>query len=523
MVRPRPTLTPVPAGRRHARRGGCLGRALLLLVVLGGGGWLTVHFFGNQIVPPAVDGVRAVIGPEAMAQVEATYYGWVDTAHQWQRDLGLAPRVKAPWAVPTPVAGRPAARPTTPPDPSDDPDARAAGSPPTATAIPPPDTATPEPSATPAAPGTRVIDELPSTLPPRPATATATATPRPTRTPRPPRATPTRHALSPTVPADLTPAAPPPPPTAVAAALSPTATVADPTPAPPDWAAAGAYDGTAPPPLYPPINDGAMAGEGLWTSEGFPTPPSGDQAPIFWKTYLRPDPARPDALMYLVRFDPRRVRLHMVAGTKEPVSPWGAQGPGQVPESDLARLAAAFNGGWKSVHGNYGMLVNGQQIVPANPRPDTATLALHADGRVELAGWKTLQAATDLVSYRQNCPLMIDNGTIAVQDHITSTWGLSLLDEMYVWRSGLGMTADGYLIYAAGTPLSADELASGLQQAGAVYAMELDINSAWVHWLDYTPDASGKMQADPLVPDMAYTRSQYLTPTERDFFYLTWR
>lgn len=280
--------------------------------------------------------------------------------------------------------------------------------------------------------------------------------------------------------------------------------------------------GDSPMPLYAPIQDGALAGEGFWTSAGFPAPPNGGP-PAFWKTFVRPDPARPDAMVYLVRFDPRRVQLHMTAGTQEPVSPFGLTGPGQVAPGDVANLVAAFNGGWKSVHGNYGMQVGGQSIAPPNTRPDTATLAEHADGRIELASWKTISAATDVVSYRQNCPLLIDDSKIQVQGHITSTWGLSLLSEMYVWRSGLGQTADGSLIYAAGTPLSADELAAALASAGAVTAMQLDINSAWVHWLTYRPGPNGQPRAEPLVADMAFRRDQYLSPADRDFFYLTWR
>jgi hypothetical protein len=270
------------------------------------------------------------------------------------------------------------------------------------------------------------------------------------------------------------------------------------------------------------IHDGALPGDGLWIADDLPQPPSGG-APVFWKTFLRPDAARPDSLVYMVRFDQRRLAFHMVAGTQEPVSPTGVHGPGVVAARDVPNLAAAFNGGWKSVHGNYGMMVNGVQIAPPNPRADTATLAIHASGWVEVGAWKTLQRASDVVSYRQNCPLLIDNGSIAVTGHTTSTWGLSLLDEMYVWRSGVGQTADGSLIYAAGNPISADELAVALKRAGAVNAMELDINSAWVHWLNYAPDTAGRVRATPLVPNMAYRRDQYLTPVERDFFYLTWR
>ena len=537
-------------------------RGLLVVGLLAGGAGLVLKLYGNTLLPPLVDVARGVIGAEGMAEVEARYYGWVEDAHRWQRQMGWAPAAKAPWTVAaTPGADEPVANggrsDALPPDlsplPADG--LLSAGAP--ATAVPPalPLTAAPPSPTVPAPPATAValIDLLPSALPALP-TASATARPRrvtptvvrpratltavrPSATRPPPPPLPT---WPPTAVAGLPPLEWPPtaliewPPTAVAGLppleWPPTAVLLAATPVPPPPPAANLPPATGKPPtasgnppsIAPLIQDGALPGEGLWTGDGLPPPPAGG-APALWKTFLRPDPARPDALVYLVRFDPRRLQLHMVAGTQEPVSPVGLSGPGQVAPGDVPALAAAFNGGWKSVHGNYGMMVGGQTIAPPNTRPDTATLAQHADGRLELAAWKTLSGATDLVSYRQNCPLLIDNGAIAVQGHITSTWGLSLLSEMYVWRSGLGQTADGALIYAAGTPLAAEELAAALQAADATTAMQLDINSAWVHWVDYVPGPTGVPRAEPLVPDMAYTRNQYLTPTERDFFYLTWR
>ncbi len=84
-----------------------------------------------------------------------------------------------------------------------------------------------------------------------------------------------------------------------------------------------------------------------------------------------------------------------------------------------------------------------------------------------------------------------------------------------------GRTADGTLIYAAGNRLSARELAQALQQAGAVEAMQLDISSAWVHWLNYTRDGCGVLHPVPLVPVMTCHANQYLTTGDRDFFYIT--
>ena len=48
-----------------------------------------------------------------------------------------------------------------------------------------------------------------------------------------------------------------------------------------------------------------------------------------------------------------------------------------------------------------------------------------------------------------------------------------------MWRSGVGVDAHGNLIYAAADIQTAESLAQILQRAGAVRAMELDINYEW--------------------------------------------
>ena len=91
------------------------------------------------------------------------------------------------------------------------------------------------------------------------------------------------------------------------------------------------------------------------------------------------------------------------------------------------------------------------------------------------------------VAVRQNLDLLIDNGQLApgldANDNIK--WGATLGGRVQVWRSGVGVTADGALVYVGGSGLSIVDLANLLQRAGAVRAMELDINTAWVnfsHW-----------------------------------------
>jgi hypothetical protein len=56
-----------------------------------------------------------------------------------------------------------------------------------------------------------------------------------------------------------------------------------------------------------------------------------------------------------------------------------------------------------------------------------------------------------------------------------------------VWRSGLGVTADGALVYVGGPGLDIIDLANLLVRAGAVRAMELDINTDWVNFSTYQP------------------------------------
>ena len=59
-------------------------------------------------------------------------------------------------------------------------------------------------------------------------------------------------------------------------------------------------------------------------------------------------------------------------------------------------------------------------------------------------------------------------------------------------------------------------LASIMIHAGAVRAMELDINAEWPSFITYTgPHAAG---AANILPGMAQSPERYLTPDDRDFF-----
>ncbi len=256
-------------------------------------------------------------------------------------------------------------------------------------------------------------------------------------------------------------------------------------------------------------------------------------AAVMARTMVMLDPQRSYAGVALVRMDLSQLALHIVPGTIEPAHPSGIdqQIPyiGQIAPQDQARLVAAFNGGFKSIHGHYGMMVNG--ITLLTPVDGMATLAVYKDGRIRIGAWGSdLQASPDMVSFRQNCPPLIDNGQInpLLSTDARKAWGFTNNSDI-TWRTAVGISQDGrFLIYAVGNGTDAQFLAEALQKAGAYNAMQLDINQYYAHFETYgagdvANSTGSQLQAQKLLQEMIDERQLYLTPSVRDFFYLTAR
>ena len=71
---------------------------------------------------------------------------------------------------------------------------------------------------------------------------------------------------------------------------------------------------------------------------------------------------------------------------------------------------------------------------------------------------------------------------------------------MRVWRSGLGIDRHGNLIYAVANYQTVGSLAEILRRAGAVRAMELDINEDWVSFNTYR--RPGALDPSKLLPEI---------------------
>ncbi len=262
-----------------------------------------------------------------------------------------------------------------------------------------------------------------------------------------------------------------------------------------------------------------------WQSIG----PLVNGSPAMAQTLVALDPTRSYAAIALVRIDLSQLQLHMMPGYQEPSHAPDVVSAiphlGQTPPADQARLAAAFNGGFKAINGKYGMQVNGVTLLP--PQLGLATVAIYKDGHVAMGTWGTdLGPSSDIVALRQNCPPIIEQGQINPQVYVDNAtlWGNTVGNRDITWRTALGITQDGrYLIYAVGNATTVETLATAMLQAGAYNAMQLDINHPFAHFVTYqsTGYPNSPLKAVPLLNQMESTPSLYLLPNPRDYFYLT--
>jgi len=266
----------------------------------------------------------------------------------------------------------------------------------------------------------------------------------------------------------------------------------------------------------PPL--GMLKGEGLWSV--YIQDAAGH--PLAYRTFLQPDPGRPYAVVAVVAFDLGRTRLHFVLGSYEPYAPKAPARSGAMPVADKAAgtLVAMFNGGFKGRHGHFGAMAG--QVVALPPITGLGTLVIYADGHLALGEWgNEIRPSADMLAWRQNGPLVIRHGQInpQVDNNSPQDWGYTVDSVAPTWRSGLGLSADARMLYYfCGSSLSMDALAKSMQAAGAENAIQLDINTFWVHFVAVHPD--GTLEA--LFPAMMNEDlGRYLSPYSRDFFYVT--
>jgi hypothetical protein len=265
-----------------------------------------------------------------------------------------------------------------------------------------------------------------------------------------------------------------------------------------------------PPPIAAVIHP-ALPGEGVWhaTFAGV-----GSRPPVLITSY-RPDTAYPRIVAGVAWIDHTRTSVMLYPGRDEPSVPMPSRGPMEVPLGVRGRVVATFNSGFKLSDSGGGFAYDGHTY--ATMRDGMATLVRYRGGRIDIVDWGGgPTVGPDVLYARQDLPLIVDHGQLNPNLSGGPEWGATLGNAVFVWRSAVGIDRHGNLIYAAAPDQTATSLAKILQHAGAVRAMELDINSYWPSFISYR--FPGAKQPSNLMADMVRSPLRYLTPDDRDFF-----
>jgi hypothetical protein len=264
------------------------------------------------------------------------------------------------------------------------------------------------------------------------------------------------------------------------------------------------------PPRITPVFAHPLAGEGVWKGTG----PVVQGRPPVMVTTFRTEVNYPRIVAYVAWFDHTRTSMAWYPGRYEPPNA-PARGPMSVPFDQRWRLLATFNGGFIYKDGDNGSSIGGHRYEPL--KRGLATLVGYRDGRVDVKRWTGGPVAGgDIAFARQSLPLIIDHGRLNPALNDSSQWGYTLGNAVRVWRTGAGIDRHGNLIYVAADYQTVTTLARILQRAGAVRAMQLDINPEWPTLNTYSH--RGGLHPVRVVPNYQQSPMRYLVPDDRDFF-----
>ncbi|MHB8244123.1 MAG: phosphodiester glycosidase family protein [Acidimicrobiales bacterium] len=273
-----------------------------------------------------------------------------------------------------------------------------------------------------------------------------------------------------------------------------------------------------------PIASPPLPGEGQWHAVGRRV----DGTPAIYEAFLRPDTVHTSLVAGVAWMDTRLLRATLYSGSWIPGGgPYKYTAP--IKAGPARSLVAAFNAGFLMSSAEGGYYTEGKIIMPL--RKGAASVVIYNNGSVRIGTWGgRLHMASDVASVRQNLKLLVANGhpVPGLNPKDNYVWGATLGGSDAVWRSGIGQTANGALVYVAGPGLTITSLANLLVHAGAVTGMELDINTDWVDFATFSPSTPNGLASAAngrnLLSDMAGQPNRYFASWwARDFFTMSAR
>ncbi|HYP78482.1 MAG TPA: hypothetical protein VER12_21065 [Polyangiaceae bacterium] len=277
----------------------------------------------------------------------------------------------------------------------------------------------------------------------------------------------------------------------------------------------------------PALKEWSAPGDGEWLGLSDARHPG--EPPRMYKTLLHPDKGRSWAEVFVVAIDLKQVLLYPVLGTQEPQpdsdEARSYQRDGKIPTDRQSTLLAAFNGGFMTEHGGYGMKLEGVTI--AKPKPRACAIACYQDGSLRIGSWASLGSAeADMLWFRQTPECMWENDKLHAGLQAGAglkKWGSTVDGETVIRRSAIGLNADRSVLYVAITNhTTARVLADGLHHAGATDIAQLDVNWSYPKFVTFEPIGhTHVLHPVPLAPGFEFSDDEYLRKKEkRDFFYM---
>ena len=180
--------------------------------------------------------------------------------------------------------------------------------------------------------------------------------------------------------------------------------------------------------------------------------------PAIYGTYLRPDSVHTSYVAGIASMDQRLLTFQLGPGVEDP-GPGNWASPRMAPGTGTG-LEATFNGGFKIASAGGGFYLNG--LTSGTLTSGAASLVYYQNGELAIGFWDHCVGMTpDVLGVRQNLKPIVDHGTVpaSVGQDVLTQWGATLGGGYYVWRSGVGITSDGRIIFVYGPALSVRSLA----------------------------------------------------------------
>jgi hypothetical protein len=189
---------------------------------------------------------------------------------------------------------------------------------------------------------------------------------------------------------------------------------------------------------------------------------------------------------------------------------------------------AAFNGGFMTEHGSYGMHLDGVTLV--KPKDKACSIAAYPDDRLRVASWEKLKEDEAKFKWWRQVPnCMAEDGKLhfllgdGAKESWSRKWGATLDGDTVIRRSAIGLSRGGdMLLMAITNHTNARAVADAMLHAGAQTVAQLDVNWSYPKFVLFEPEAEGApRKAVALAPGFEFSEDEYIRkPNRRDFFYL---